>query len=96
MLHFKTKYINIITDGVFVISRGGKNQLHKEFSLVQLTDWKVEKDLIFLKVGAYSIIVKVKNSEPILELIREHLSNPIDFIEGCTVIHCKSITIKEN
>lgn len=95
MLQFKTKYTNIITNGIFIIDRRDKNRLHEEFSWVQLTDWKVEKDLIFLKVGTYSITAKVENSEHVLELIREHLRNPIDFIGKCTSIHCKSITIKE-
>ena len=59
------------------------------------TEWKVEKDYIFLKVGDYSITVKGENNELILELIKQHLKNPLDFMGSGTVIYCKSITIKE-
>lgn len=95
MLEFKTKQASVTVDGVFTISRKGKNPLQEEMLFVHNTEWKVEKDNIFLKVGAYSINVKVENNELILELIKQHLRNPLDFMGIDTVIYCKSITIKE-
>lgn len=51
MLEFKTKQTSITIDGVFTISRKGKNPLKEEFLFIHNTEWKVEKDYIFLKVG---------------------------------------------
>lgn len=95
MLEFKTKQTSVIVDGVFTISRKGKNPLHDEMLFIHNTEWKVEKGYIFLKVGAYSITVNVENNELILELIKQHLKNPLDFMGSNTVIYCKSITIKK-
>lgn len=95
MLEFKTKQTSVTVDGVFSIKRKGKNPLNDEMLFIHNTEWKVEKDYIFLKVGAYSITVKVENNDIILELIKQHLKNPLDFMGSDTVIHSKVITIKE-
>ena len=95
MLRFKTKLTTIVVSGVFIIDRRGKNPLHEELYWVHLTDWKVEKDCIFLKVGAYSIAISVENHDTIVELIKKHLRDPLDFMLSDTVMHCKAIEIKE-
>ena len=95
MIVFKTKQTSVTVDGVFSIKRKGKNPLKEEMLFIHNTEWKVGKDYIFLKVGAYSITVNVEYNELILELIKQHLNNPLDFMGSNTVIYCKSITIKE-
>lgn len=95
MIQFKTKYTSITVDGVFIIDRKGKSPLHDEMLFVHCTGWKVEKDSIFFKVGAYCVDIKVENHDTIVELIKQHLRNPLDFMLSDTVMHCKAIEIKE-
>lgn len=96
MIQFKTKYTSITVGGVFIIERRGKSPLHDEMLFIHCTDWKVEKDSIFFKVGAYCIDIKVENNESIVKLIKQHLRSPIDFMLSNTVIHCKAIEVKES
>lgn len=95
MIQFKTKYTNVTVDGIFTINRKGKYPLHKEYLCIHNTEWKVTTENIFLKVGAYSINIKVKNSDKMVELIKKHLRMPMDFMVSETIIHCESISIKE-
>ena len=96
MIQFKTKYTSITVDGVFIIDRKGKSPLHDEILCIHCTDWKVKKDSIFFKVGAYCVDIKVENNDSIVELIKQHFRNPLDFMLSDTIIHCKAIEIKEN
>ena len=95
MLCFKTKITSIVVSGVFIIDRRGKNPLHEEFFWVHLTNWKVKEDSIYLKIGAYSIDINVKNKDNIVDLIKKHLRNPYDFMYNNTTIKVDKITIKE-
>lgn len=95
MLTFKTKFTEITVDGVFTIDRKGKNPLHDEMLFIHNTEWKVEKDSIFLRVGAYSITISVENNDNIVELIKQHLRNPLDFMLIDTTLYCKAIEVIE-
>lgn len=95
MIQFKTKYTNVTVDGIFTINKKGKYPLHEEYLCIHNTEWKVTTENIFLKVGAYIIDIKVKNSDKMVELIKKHLRMPMDFMINETIIHCESISIKE-
>lgn len=95
MIQFKTKYTNVTVDGIFTINRKGKYPLNKEYLCIHNTEWKVTTENIWLKVGAYIIDIRVKNSDKMVELIKKHLRMPMDFMVNETIIHCESISIKE-
>ena len=94
MIQFKTKYTNVTVDGIFTINRKGKYPLHKEYLCIHNTEWKVTTENIWLKVGAYIIDIRVKNSDKMVELIKKHLRMPMDFMVNESIIHCESIIIK--
>lgn len=95
MIQFKTKYTDVTVDGIFTINRKGKYPLHKEYLCIHNTEWKVTTENIWLKVGAYIIDIRVKNSDKMVELIKKHLRMPMDFMVDESIIHCESIIIKE-
>ena len=95
MIQFKTKYTNVTVDGIFTINRKGKYPLYEEYLCIHNTEWKVTNENVWLKVGAYIIGIKVKNSGKMVELIKKHLKMPTDFMISETIIHCESISIKE-
>lgn len=95
MIQFKTKYTDVTVDGIFTINRKGKYPLQEEYLCIHNTEWKVTNENVWLKVGAYIIDIKVKNSGKMVELIKKHLKMPTDFIISETIIHCESISIKE-
>lgn len=95
MIQFKTKYTDVTVDGIFTINRKGKYPLQEEYLCVHNTEWKVTNENVWLKVGAYIIDIKVKNSGKMVELIKKHLKMPTDFMISETIIHCESISIKE-
>lgn len=95
MIQFKTKYTDVTVDGIFTINRKGKYPLQEEYLCIHNTEWKVTNENVWLKVGAYIIDIKVKNSGKMVELIKKHLKMPTDFMISETIIHCESISIKE-
>lgn len=94
MIEFKTRFTTISVGESITIERKGNNSLSEKLSWVLLTTWIVEEDEIFLKVGAYSITIKVNNSKEIVELIRKALQNPKD-IENTVTIKANNIKIEE-
>lgn len=94
MLQFNTRFTSVSIGESITIERKGNNSLNDELSWVLLTTWIVDKNEIFLKVGAYSITIKVNNSKEIVELIRKALQNPKD-IENTVTIKADSIKIEE-
>lgn len=94
MIEFKTRFTTISVSESITIERKGYNSLSDGLSWVLLTSWIVDEDEIFLKVGAYSITIKVNNSKEIIELIRKALQNPKD-IENTVFIKADSIKIEE-
>lgn len=94
MIEFKTRFTTVSVSEKITIERKGNNSLSEKLSWVLLTTWIVDQDEIFLKVGAYSITIKVNNSKEILELIRKALQNPKD-IENTVTFKADSIKIEE-
>lgn len=94
MIEFKTRFTTVSVSESITIERKGNNSLSEKLSWVLLTTWIVDQDEIFLKVGAYSITIKVNNSKEILELIRKALQNPKD-IENTVTFKADSIKIEE-
>lgn len=94
MIEFKTRFTTVSVSEKITIERKGNNSLSEKLSCVLLTTWIVDQDEIFLKVGAYSITIKVNNSKEILELIRKALQNPKD-IENTVTFKADSIKIEE-
>lgn len=94
MIEFKTRFTTVSVSEKITIERKGNNSLSEKLSWVLLTTWIVDQDEIFLKVGAYSITIKVNNNKEILELIRKALQNPKD-IENTVTFKADSIKIEE-
>lgn len=94
MLEFKTKITTISIDEKVTIERKGNKPLSDGLSWVHLTSWIVDEDEIFLKIGAYSITLKVKSNADMVELIREVFRNPKD-MENIVSIQTDRIKIEE-
>lgn len=94
MLQFNTRFTTVSIGETIAIERKGNNLLSEKLSWVLLTTWVVDEDEIFMKVGAYSITIKVNNSKEIVELIRKALQNPKD-MENTVTIKANSIKIEE-
>ena len=94
MIEFKTKFTTISVGESITIERKGNNSLSEKLSWILLTSWIIDENEIFLKVGAYSITIKVKNNANMIELIREVFRNPLNSRENVT-IKAESISIVE-
>ena len=94
MLVFKTKITTVSVSETITITRKGKNPLNDKLLWILATAWIVDEDEIFLKVGAYSITIKVKSNADMVELIRGVFRNPLNSIENVT-IKAESISIVE-
>ena len=94
MIEFKTKMTTISVSETITITRKGKNPLSDKLLCILATAWIVDEDEIFLKVGAYSITIKVKNNADMVELIRGVFRNPLNSKENVT-IKAESISIVE-
>lgn len=92
MIEFKTKVTTVSVSETITITRKGKNPLSDKLLWILATAWIVDEDEIFLKVGAYSITIKVKNNADMVELIRGVFRNPLNSKENVT-IKAESISI---
>lgn len=94
MLEFKTRFTTISIGEEIIIERKGMNSFNDKISWVLLTAWVVDADEIFLRVGAYSVTVRVNSNKEIIELIRKVLRNPKD-MENTVSIKANNIKIEE-
>jgi hypothetical protein len=94
MIEFKTKMTTVSVSDTITITRKGKNPLSDKLLWILASAWIVDEDEIFLKVGAYSITIKVKNNADMVELIRRVFRNPLNSKESVT-IKAESISISE-
>lgn len=93
MIEFKTKMTTVSVSDTITITRKGKNPLSDKLLWILATAWIVDEDEIFLKVGAYSITIKVKSNADMVELIRGVFRNPLNSKENVT-IKAESIKIE--
>lgn len=94
MLEFKTKMTTVSVSETITITRKGKNPLSDKLLWILASAWIIDENEIFLKVGAYSITIKVKNNANMVELIRRFFRNPLNSRENVT-IKAESISIVE-